>query len=193
MGRGSGRAAVVILTLACGATANGETWQDKLPGCFACHGEGGISQTPDVPSLAAQPDLFTQWQLVYFRDGARPNDAMIAVAKDLADADIRGMGAYFAALAPPKPAAGADPAPALSAAGAKLAAEGRCGVCHLPDFVGQSEMPRLAGQQEAALVKALEDYKSGVRRGRGNAAMPEIVYALNSDDIKALAHFLSRQ
>ena len=84
-------------------------------------------------------------------------------------------------------------APDLSAAGAKLAAEGRCGNCHLPNFAGQSEMPRLAAQQENALVKALEDYKSGARRGRGNAAMPEITFGLSADDMKALAHFLSRQ
>jgi len=184
---------LLAVTLARGPVKAAESWQDKLPACLACHGEGGISPTPEVPSLAAQPDLFTQWQLVYFRDGTRASDTMVPVAKDLTDAEIRALGGYFAALPPPQPGPGADPAPDLSAAGAKLAAEGRCGNCHLPNFAGQSEMPRLAAQQENALVKALEDYKSGARRGRGNAAMPEITFGLSADDMKALAHFLSRQ
>ena len=54
-------------------------------------------------------------------------------------------------------------------------------------------IPRLAGQREEFIVKALHDYQHGARRGRGNVIMPEIAYSLNDDDISALAHFMSRQ
>ena len=45
--------------------------REKLATCAACHGDNGVSPNQEVPSLAAQPDLFTQWQLVYMRDGTR--------------------------------------------------------------------------------------------------------------------------
>jgi cytochrome c553 len=177
-----------------GGTARGdEPAPETLAACLACHGEGGVSRTPEVPSLAAQPDLFIEWQLVYYRDGTRPGDIMVPVAQALSDADIRALGAYFAALPAPPPAADADRDPALGAEGARLAAGGRCANCHLPNFAGQGEIPRLAGQREEVLDRALNDYKTGTRRGRGNAAMPEIVYGMSADDIKALAHFLSLQ
>jgi cytochrome c553 len=185
-----------LIALALGATegpASRADWRDKLPGCLACHGENGVSSMPDIPSLAAQPDLFTQWQLVYFRDGVRANEAMVGIARDLSDEEIRALGAHFASLPLPNPPGGADPAPELTAAGAKLVSAGRCATCHLPSFSGQGEIPRLAGQREDVLAKALQDYKSGARRGRGNAAMPEVVYRLGAQEIAALAHFLARQ
>jgi len=39
--------------------------------CTACHGAKGISSTRNTPSLAGQPDIFTQYQLVFMRDGGR--------------------------------------------------------------------------------------------------------------------------
>ena len=47
--------------------------KEKAELCVGCHGEGGISQMENVPSLAAQLDQFTQWQLVFFRAGTRKN------------------------------------------------------------------------------------------------------------------------
>jgi len=60
----------------------------------------------------------------------------------------------------------------------------------LNTFVGQGEIGRLAGQREEIIVNALHDYR---HRARGNAIMPEIAYSLDDDDIKALAHFMSRR
>src|SRR3954469_15601279 len=86
-------------------------FQEKLETCFACHGPGGVSQTPEVPSLAGQPDLFMQWQLVYMRDETRKVEPMMEVVKDMTDAEIRGFGKLFAALPPPPRAEGPDPDP----------------------------------------------------------------------------------
>jgi cytochrome c553 len=117
---------------------------------------------------------------------------MVPLAQALDDAEIRAMGAYFASLPATNVQNSAETAAELSTRGGELVAAGRCANCHLPNFAGQGEMPRLAGQREEVLVKALMDYKSGVRRGRGNAAMPEITFRLSEEDIKALAHYLSR-
>src|SRR3954466_14012308 len=44
--------------------------------CAGCHGENGISQMENIPSLAGQLDQYIQWQLVYFRSGSRKNEQM---------------------------------------------------------------------------------------------------------------------
>lgn len=166
--------------------------KDKIEVCSACHGPGGVSQADGVPNLAGEPDLFFQWQLVYFRGETRMDELMTPAAKDLSDDDIRNLGAYFLNLPPAEPV-GADSDPALTQAGAKLANERHCAQCHTQTFAGQGEVPRLAGQREEFIVKALHDYQHGARRGRGNVIMPEIAYSLSEDDIKAIAHFVSRQ
>ena len=160
--------------------------------CAACHGENGVSTTDNTPSLAGQPDGFIQWQLVYFRSGRRQQEVMSPLSEALSDAEIRSLGAYFAALAPPPPAEGTDPQPDLSEAGAALAKQNRCGACHKDDFTGQQATARLAGQREDVLLKALRDFKSGERTGGGVAAMPDAVEPLSDADLVALAHYLSR-
>ena len=167
--------------------------KEKLQVCEACHGEGGVSQIEGVPSLAGEPDFFTEYQLLYFRGETRKNEQMMAIAKDLTDDDIRDLGAYFASLPGPPAPTDPDPDPALTKTGEALVKDRHCAQCHLNTFVGQGEIGRLAGQREEVIVSALHDYQHGARRGRGNVIMPEIAYSLNDDDIKAIAQFMSRQ
>src|SRR5208282_1706532 len=173
--------------------ARAKAFKEKLEVCAACHGEDGVSKMEGVPNLAGEPDFFTEYQLLYFRGETRKNEQMTPAAQGLVDDDIRNLGAYFAALTGPPPSTDPDPDPALTQEGARLVKERHCAQCHLDSFVGQGEIPRLAGQRQEVIVKALHDYQHGSRRGRGNVIMPEIAYSLTEDDIKALAHFMSRQ
>jgi cytochrome c553 len=158
--------------------------------CAACHGENGISQTENIPSLAGQLDQYVQWQLVYFRAGSRKNEQMQPIVEQLNNDDIRNLGAYFASLTPPKPSK-PDDDPDLSKKGAQAAAGRRCASCHGDNFAGTKAVARLTGQREEYLVKALHDYKSGVRSGGGQAAMADVAYPLNEEEITALAHYLA--
>ncbi|MBR1234653.1 c-type cytochrome [Bradyrhizobium sp. AUGA SZCCT0182] len=157
--------------------------------CVGCHGENGISQMENIPSLAAQPDMFIQWQLVFYRAGARKNEQMQPIVEQLNNEDIRNLGAYFAQLPPPK--APPDDKPDLSKKGAQAAVGGRCASCHLPDYAGTKAVARVAGQRQDYLIKALHDYKSGVRSGGGMAAMASVAYSLSEEEIEALAHYLA--
>lgn len=163
--------------------------REKAEMCVGCHGEGGISQMENVPSLAAQPDLFIQWQLVYFRAGTRKNEQMQPIVEQLTNEDIRNLGAYFASLTPPK--AKQDDNPDLSKKGAQAAAGRRCASCHTDSYAGTKAVARVAGQREEVLVKALFDYKKGVRSGGGQAAMADVAYPLSAEEIEALAHYLA--
>ena len=66
-----------------------------------------------------------------------------------------------------------------------------CVVCHGADGnSAAAEFPRLAGQPADYLVKALKDYKSGLRK---NAIMAPQATNLSVRDMEDLAAFYSRQ
>ncbi|MEJ2433766.1 MAG: c-type cytochrome [Pseudolabrys sp.] len=160
--------------------------------CAGCHGENGVSTTKLTPSLAGQPDEYVQWQLVYFRNGARKDKVMQPIAEALKNKDIRNLGAYYASLPPPKPApTGADDA--LAQKGKMIAKQQHCASCHYDKFEGYRSSARLASQREDVLLKALHDFKSGARVGSGVASMGDATYPLDEDDMKALAHFMATQ
>ena len=163
--------------------------KEKAQLCVGCHGENGISQMENMPSLAGQPDQFIQWQLVYFRAGARKNEQMQPIVEQINNEDIRNLGAYFASLPPPK--AEADDNPDLSKKGEQAAAGRRCASCHADSYAGTKAVARLAGQREDYLLKALRDYKAGQRSGGGQAAMAEVAFPLNEEEVVALAHYLA--
>ena len=164
--------------------------KEKAELCVGCHGENGISQMENMPSLAGQPDQFIQWQLVYFRAGARKNEQMQPIVELITNEDVRNLGAYFASLPPPKNEK-TDDDPELSKRGAQAAAGRRCASCHLDSFAGTKAVARLAGQREDYLLKALRDYKAGRRSGGGQAAMAEIAFPLHEEEVVALAHYLA--
>ena len=179
-----------IMGLGAASAADDSAVKQKAEVCTACHGEAGISQTENIPSLAGQPDQFIQWQLVFFRGGARKNEQMQPIVEAISNEDIRVLGAYFAGLTPPK-AGAPDDNPDLSKKGAQAAAGRRCASCHTDSYAGTKAVARIAGQREEYLVKALRDYKSGVRSGGAGAAMADVAYPLSEEEIEALAHYLA--
>jgi cytochrome c553 len=158
-------------------------------GCAGCHGADGVSKTELTPSLAGEPDDYIQWQLVYFRLGARKNELMESLAQSLTNEEIRNLGAYYASLPPPKPPTG--PESDALALGAKLAGQHRCSSCHGNDYAGVGPAARLSGQREDVLLKALRDFKSGSRVGSGVASMADVTFDLSDADMQALAHYMA--
>jgi cytochrome c553 len=181
--------ALSALAMVPAAAADLAAGKEKAELCTGCHGESGISQTENIPSLAGQPDQFIQWQLVFFRSGSRKSEPMQPIVEQIDNDDIRNLGAYFASLAPPK--APPDDNPDLSRKGSQAALGRRCASCHTDTFAGTKAVARIAGQREEYLLKALHDYKSGVRSGGGVAAMADVAYPLGEEEITALAHYLA--
>ena len=111
-------------------------------------------------------------------------------AEGLSDAELRDLAAHFAALEPVPPASPAEPDPEAYARGQGVSAEHRCAFCHLSDFSGRGQVPRLAGQREDYLVKSLEAYKNGTRPGY-EPAMAEVMATVPASAIPDLAHYLA--
>jgi cytochrome c553 len=169
----------------------------EAAGCFACHGVDGVATADGLatdkndPDLAAQPDLYLQFQLVFFRKGVRKNEVMNAMAEQLSDNDLRNVSAYFASLPPPNPPAPPDTAPQDTELGSKVAQAIHCTNCHGDHFEGVDNIARLAGQREDYVYEALRDFKSGARTSTGSGSMAEVVYPLGDLEMKALAHYVS--
>ena len=179
----------LLIALSSAHAADVAAGKEKAELCIGCHGENGISQMENIPSLAGQQDQFIQWQLVYFRAGSRKNEQMQPIVEQLNNEDIRNLGAYFASLTPPS--SPKDDNPDLSEKGKQAAAGRRCASCHTDNFAGTKAVARLTGQREEYLLKALRDYKSGQRVGGGQAAMADVAYPLSEEEIEALAHYLA--
>lgn len=162
--------------------------------CAACHGEQGRSAMPDTPSLAGQPAEFITLQMILFREGLRDAPPMPDIARGMSDADIEAVAAHYASL-PPGPPEDRDDAARDAARmerGRQLSVQLNCGVCHLPDYAGRAQMPRLAAQREEYLARALTEYRDNRRVGT-DTQMNAVVYGLPDADIAALAHYLAYQ
>jgi len=164
--------------------------QDRVPLCAECHGAGGNSTNPQIPSIAGQPRLFIETQLVLFREELRKSEQMLPVVRGMKDAEIVKLAEHFSKL-PAKGMESGATDKSLVQRGAERAKQLRCGICHLSDFGGQNQIPRLAGQREAYLEAEMRAYRDGKRTG-GDTIMAATLYGVSDSDLKALAHFLAR-
>ena len=179
-----GLAAAAIFMSA--AAAEPMTLAQRIEQCAACHGADGNSTTENIPSIAGQPEFFITDQLVYTREGVRPNAAMAPFVETLTDGEIIALARHYAAL--PAKATGAKPDPALVKRGAALSERRRCGTCHLPSLTGQEQIPRLARQRIDYLDKAMRELRDS-RRPSADTNMAAAVFGLSDEDIRALAHY----
>jgi cytochrome c553 len=159
--------------------------------CAACHGTNGRSDVPGVPVLAGQPSLYMITQLFLFREGRRHNEAMIALAKQMKDADLRGFSDHIGTLPPvPAPAPASPPDAARMSKGSALAHQYRCTFCHGTDLAGGQQVPRIGGQKEEYVRMTLHGFKSGERPAY-TRAMTESLSQVPVEDLDVLAYYVA--
>jgi cytochrome c553 len=155
--------------------------------CAACHGKGGLSEQPTVPSLAGQHNDYVVLALYQFRAGHRPSPMMAPLAAQLTDSDLGNLAAWFSALKPWGPERSAS---ANAAAGPAMTREMHCVQCHGPGLAGQDSVPRIAGQKVGYLAAQLRAFKAG-NRGDIDGNMTSAVSQLSDDQIDILADYVS--
>lgn len=164
--------------------------------CAACHGEGGRSQTANVPSLAGQMRQYTIAQLKDFRSQTRAETGsrayMWGVSALLDDATIDGLGDYYAVQAP---APGKPGNPALMRTGRKIFVEGipargvrACASCHSDDGKGSAGFPRLAGQRTDYVYAQLKVF--GTRLRPHGVVMKAETKAMTAAEMRAVAAYV---
>lgn len=167
-----------------------EPLRERARLCSSCHGEDGNSRTAGVPSIAGQPKIFLENQLVLFREGVRAAAPLKRPAvAGLSDREISTLAEVFGA-SPVQPAPDAADPPLVDRGRAAAQILG-CGSCHLPDFRGREQIPRLAGQREEYLVQAMVAIRDS-RRPSADTAMTLVLHGVSDADILAMAKFFSR-
>jgi cytochrome c553 len=180
----------IALVLSSALPVSAAALEEKLAACLACHGATGQAVIPQVPSLGGQPVFYLTIQLLMFRDKLRVVEPMNQAMQGLTDDDLRNIAAHLAKLPPPKPVSGPIEQERIERARA-LIEQHRCNFCHQGNFCGEQNVPRLAGQREDYLAKAMREYKNNTRRGY-DAAMADVLYPISDEQIGDLAYFIAR-
>jgi len=155
--------------------------------CANCHGEVGISKSPDVPNLAGQNPAYLLEQIRKFGSGERKDAFMQGMIKVLKDEERMEVALYFAGMAVPPAKSDA----ALAARGKELFTR-LCVRCHGEQARGNETIPRLAGQQMEYLKKSITRYRDGT----GERIYPLMQIAtspLKNEDIVAVVNYLTAQ
>ena len=179
----------VALTHAALAAGDPNAGKIKFATCTGCHAIPGYTNaypTYHVPRLGGQHPDYVAAALKDYQAGARQHPTMHANAFSLSEQDIQDIAAYVASF---KPAAQPQPIRGDAAAGQVQSAT--CVACHGPD--GNSLIPiypRLAGQYEDYLRKALTDYQNGARQ---NPIMKGIAAPLSAQNIADLSAWFASQ
>jgi cytochrome c553 len=161
----------------------------KLAVCGACHGSDGNATIAGMPSLAGQPKVFLENNLIMIREGLREIPSMKGQLDGLSDPQIIALAKFYSAQVL-KPVPGQRDE-ALYERGQILSKQALCGTCHLPDYVGREQMPRLAGQREDYLLHTMRQFRSNQATGR-DTIMAASLYGMNDDDLRAIAQYLSQ-
>ncbi len=153
--------------------------------CAGCHGTGGGSAGPAMPSLAGQSKEAIVMAMKKFKSGERPSTIMGRLAKGYSDADFTTMGEFFAKQKLHATQQTLDPA--RVARGAALQ-EANCSRCHLEDGKeGKDDTPAMASQWLPYMQMQMALYLSNQRKMPEK--MAEKVKPLSVDDLEALLQF----
>jgi len=154
--------------------------------CANCHGDEGVSKTPEVPNLAGQNPAYLLEQIRKFGAGERKDQFMQGLIKVLKDEERVQIALYYASV-PVAP----SPADAAKAAQGKTLFTKLCTRCHGEQARGNELYPRLASQKMPYLQTSIMRYRdnTGVRN---NQLMSIATAPLKNEDITALANYLTQ-
>jgi cytochrome c553 len=169
--------------------------------CAACHGQGGVSTSNLIPTLAGMDASVIYKQLDDYRSGKRRWGVMQAMAKALSPQDSADVAAHFAAqtdglppltgsrtLASGRSLRESDPAKRLVFAGDPQRGIAPCSACHGPGGykLGAAALHR---QRAAYIERQLAAFAQDLRQNDIFGQMRIIAKQLTPDEMQALAAF----
>lgn len=174
-----------------------------MQGCNDCHGDNGVSQSSDVPTIAGLAAIVHEDALYIYQDEARPcaeseyrqgdtsrpATTMCAIAAELSEDDIADLAEAYAEL---DYVAATQDFDAAKAAAGEAIHSADCDKCHSEAGMNpDDEAGMLGGQQMGYLRNTFAQYADGSREQPKK--MQEKLDALSADDIEALVHYYGSQ
>ena len=165
--------------------------------CASCHGINGVSTEPGIPHVAGQRTVYLYRVLQAYQSRERHNDAMNHATGFLNDEALLAVAAYYAALAPARPALladGANESVDVSLgdpfAGIRNAMT-KCVKCHGEDGNSSaSGMPNLSGQDPVYFTASMRAYTDG---SRNHKMMKKLVMNLDEMTLEKMGVFYAVQ
>ena len=185
------------------AVARVDSMAPRVAACTACHGaQGRATNQGYFPRIAGKPEGYLFNQLVNFRDGRRSYAPMAHLLRNLDDAYLREMAAYFARQQLPYPAPQtADASAETLTRGDRLVRQGdaalgipACVQCHGERMTGVAPfVPGLLGLPRDYLNGQLGAWKNGLRQAHAPDCMAQTAARLRPVDVAAVSAWLSSQ
>jgi sulfide dehydrogenase cytochrome subunit len=190
--------ALSVLTLGIPALASADI-DALMDNCNGCHGDNGVSQWSDVPTIAGLAEFVHVDALFIYQDEARPcaeseyrqgdtsraATTMCAIAAELSEDDIDALAAAYAELPYVKATQDFD---ADKAAAGQALHDKHCDKCHSEAGTNpDDEAGMLGGQQMGYLRNTFAQYADESREQPGK--MKEKLDMLSADDVEALVHY----
>jgi cytochrome c553 len=163
--------------------------------CFLCHGLDGAGDSAGAfPRLSDQAAFYVYKQLVDYASGARQNEVMTPIARQMTDQQMEDVSFYYSVVDAPyfsRPEldpAMLDRARTIAKDGLPDADVQACNLCHGRDGLGNPPLfPYLAGQYALYTELQLRMFKQGTRDNDPLGVMRQIAKGLSDEDIRALA------
>lgn len=197
------RSAIILLLGSFASAASAQDLASIIENCNGCHGDDGVSQWSDVPTIAGLPEFTHADALFFFRDNerpcseseyrqgdtSRPATTMCDVVADLDDGTLEDIAAHYVAI--PFVSAQQEFDAGLAATG-KAIHDSECDKCHSDAGMNpEDEAGILGGQWMGYMEATFAEYASGDREQ--DKKMQEKMDALSEEDEKALLHFYASQ
>ncbi len=187
---------ILCLPIVIHAQDKSQTGPNKAQLCSACHGQQGVSSTPEWPNLAGQNEKYFIKQLNDLKQGTQRNaPTMAAILTTLNSQDIDDLATYYAKI----PIAQGSTPKKFIQRGEQLYKGGdfnkhitACIACHGPRGTGnaQAGFPVLSGQHAAYTIMQLQAFKDGKRTNDLNHIMQDICSRMDKEDMEAVAHYI---
>ena len=162
--------------------------------CSKCHGDTGISEDDDTPSIAGQITAYSFKQLHDYKVGLRENKSMTKKVRDLSLKDMADISAYYATQAPEKMQGvkKGGKIPVLANIGDKERFLLACNSCHNEDSMKRGyQTPILEGQKIEYFIETMTAFSEGDRVNDHYSLMRGLSEKLTEEEITELAEYYS--
>lgn len=164
-----------------GDAGQGEALADKLR-CAKCHNDNGVSDDPEIPSIAGQRATYLYKQLRNFKDQVRENRDMYKATRKLSDEDMVHLAAWYSTL---------DRAEMRG--GAPMLVMKECDSCHDNEIIEEDNTievaPIIRGQVRAYLEASMQQFRDVARDNDLFKRMQSVTHKLEPEEIARLARY----